>query len=54
MVEPLIILPDSNYVGLENNLTQEVCNDYFSERIRGSEVVPCDVQQFRDPYGQQP
>ena len=51
MVTPLVVCPEPSYV---SGPAQEVYNDYFGQWIRGSEVVPCDVQQFGDTYGQQP
>lgn len=48
ITSPLILLPDYTY-------SEEVAPyDYFGQWFRGSEIVSSDVQQFGDPYGQQP
>lgn len=46
IVTPLIVLPS---IMVDNS--QEVYDDYFGQRIRGSEIIPSDVQQFGNPYG---
>ena len=41
MVIPLIVLPEPEYCG---PTITEVYNDYFGQRIRGSEIISSDVQ----------
>lgn len=41
IVTPLIVLPS---IMVEADNSQEVYDDYFGQRIRGSEIIPSDVQ----------
>lgn len=41
MVVPPVVCPEPSYTG---GPSQEVCNDYFGQWVRGSEVVSCNVQ----------